>query len=117
MSVAPTWTPRILDRQSFRLVPIVLIAAFSWQWAMAQTVVPAAKRTIHEIWTLKDGAPEAARAFAQTADGYREDREERPDSPLRHFPDIETQGGHARVTDLKFAHSHDQRWAFSKQCY
>ena len=104
MSVAPTWTPRILDRQPFRLVPIVLIAAFSWQWAMAQTGVPGAQRTIHEIWTLKDGAPEAARAFAQTADGYPGDREGRPDSPPRHFPDIETQGGHARVRDLRFTH-------------
>ena len=104
MSVAPTWTPRILDRQPFRLVPIVLIAAFGWQLAMAQTVVPGAQRTIHEIWTLKDGAPEPARAFAQTADGYRGDREGRPDSPPRHFHDIDTQGGHARVRDLKFTH-------------
>src|SRR5580704_16914190 len=37
MSVAPTGTPRILDRRPLGLVPIVLIAAFSWQWAMAQT--------------------------------------------------------------------------------
>jgi hypothetical protein len=77
MSVAPTSTPRILDRRQFRLVPIVLIAAFSWQWAMAQTVVPGALRIIHEIWTFKDDAPVAARAFAQTADGYRGDREGR----------------------------------------
>jgi hypothetical protein len=116
MSVASTWTPRILDRQPFRLVPIVWIAAFSWRWAMAQIGVPGAQRIIHEIWTLEDGAPEAARAFAQTADGSRGDREGRPDSPPRHFPDIETQGGHARVRDLRFTHLTTNDGLSQKQC-
>jgi ligand-binding sensor domain-containing protein/signal transduction histidine kinase len=71
---------------------------------MAQTVVPGTQRIFYGIWTLKDGAPKAARAFAQTADGSRGDREGRPDSPSRHFPDIETQRGDARVRDLRFTH-------------
>jgi ligand-binding sensor domain-containing protein/signal transduction histidine kinase len=104
MSVAPAGTPRILDRRPLGLVPMVLIAAFSWQWAMAQTGVPGAQRNIHENWAINDGAPDAARAFAQTADGYRPDREGRPDSPPGHFSDIETQGGYARVKDLRFTH-------------
>ncbi len=68
MSVAPIWTRRILDRR--RLALIVLIAAFGWQWAIPQAVAPAGPRIIHEIWTFKDGAPDAVWALAQTDDGY-----------------------------------------------
>ena len=70
MSVRPIWTPRILDRRPFRLVPILLIAVFSWQWGMAETAAPQAQRIIHESWTFKEGAPAAVWALAQTADGY-----------------------------------------------
>ena len=70
ISVAPIWTRRVLDRRPFWLLPIVLIAAFSWQWAMAETVVPGGQRIIHESWTFKDGAPDAVWALAQTADDY-----------------------------------------------
>ena len=70
MSVAPIWTSRILDRRPFRLVPILLIAAFSWQWAMAQAAAPQSQRIIHESWTFKHGAPEGVSALAQTADGF-----------------------------------------------
>ncbi len=70
MSVAPIWTSRILDRRPFRLVPILLIAAFSWQWAMAQAAAPQSQRVIHESWTFKHGAPEGVSALAQTADGF-----------------------------------------------
>jgi signal transduction histidine kinase/ligand-binding sensor domain-containing protein len=70
MSGAPIRTPRILDRRSFRLIPILLIAAFSWQWAMAERAVPQAQRIIHESWTFKEGAPVAVWALAQTADDY-----------------------------------------------
>jgi signal transduction histidine kinase/ligand-binding sensor domain-containing protein len=58
------------DRPLFRLVLILLIAAFSWQWGMAETAVPQAQRIIHESWTFKDGAPEGVSALAQTADGF-----------------------------------------------
>ena len=104
MSVAPNWTPRILFPRPFRLVLILLIATFSWQWAMAQTVVPEGQRMIRELWAFKDGAPEAVTAFAQTADGYRGDREGRPDSPPRQFQSIDAQSGPAPMTDLKFTH-------------
>jgi signal transduction histidine kinase/ligand-binding sensor domain-containing protein len=70
MSVAPGLMKSILDRWSFRLVPIVLIAVFSWQWAVAQAAVSAGPRIIHETWIFKDGAPEAVQALAQTTDGY-----------------------------------------------
>ena len=70
MSVAPIWAKSILHRRSFPLVPIVLIAAFGWQWAMAQAAVPGDQRIIHDSWTFKDGAPEAVEALAQTDDGY-----------------------------------------------
>ncbi len=55
---------------SFRLVVILLIAAFTCPWAEAQTSAAADQRIIHESWTFKEGAPEQPRAFAQTADGY-----------------------------------------------
>jgi anti-sigma regulatory factor (Ser/Thr protein kinase) len=48
----------------------VLIAAFSWRWAIAATAVPGDQQIIHESWTFKDGAPDAVWALAQTADGY-----------------------------------------------
>ena len=70
MSRTPNWMKSILDRWSFRLVPVVLIAACGWQWAMAQQLVPGGQRIIHESWTFKDGAPDAVWALAQTADGY-----------------------------------------------
>ena len=57
MSVAPKRTKSILDRCSLRLVPIMLIVTFGWQWAIAQAVVPGGQRIIHENWTFKDGAP------------------------------------------------------------
>ena len=49
---------------------IVLIAAFSSQWATAQTPPSEGQRIVHESWTFKDGAPEGVQALAQTADGY-----------------------------------------------
>lgn len=70
MSDAPIWMPASLVRRPFRLVPILLIAALSWQGAMAQAVAPADQRIIHESWTFKDGAPESVEALAQTTDGY-----------------------------------------------
>lgn len=51
------------------LIVAVLIAAFSSQWAMAQTAPSEVQRLVHESWTFKDGAPEPS-AFAQTADAY-----------------------------------------------
>src|SRR5271166_5736904 len=70
MSVAPIWTPRILDRLRFRLLLLVIVAACGSRWGVAQTAVPSDQRIIHESWTFKDGAPEGVRAFAQSADGY-----------------------------------------------
>ncbi len=70
MRVAPIWTKRILDRLSFRLVLIVVIAAFSWRWAIAATAVPGGQRIIHESWTFKEDAPESVETLAQTTDGY-----------------------------------------------
>ena len=70
MRVAPIWTKIILDRWSFRLVMIALIAALSWRWAVAATTEPGHLRIIHESWTFKDGAPDAVWALAQTADDY-----------------------------------------------
>jgi signal transduction histidine kinase/streptogramin lyase len=58
------------DGLPFRIVLILLIAAFSWQWGMAETAVPQAQRIIPESWTFKDGAPEGVNALAQTADGF-----------------------------------------------
>ena len=49
---------------------MVLIAAFSSQWAMAEAAVPGGQRIVHQSWTFKDGAPEGVQALAQTADGY-----------------------------------------------
>jgi signal transduction histidine kinase/ligand-binding sensor domain-containing protein len=69
MSVVGISTPKTLNRRVFRLVPIVLIAAFAWEWAMAETVVRE-QRIIHQSWTFKDGAPDAVWALAQTADDY-----------------------------------------------
>ena len=50
--------------------------------------------------------PRPATGFAHptTKAGVRGDREGRADSPLREFQSFDTQGGHARVIDLKFAH-------------
>src|ERR1017187_10985753 len=58
------------DGLPFRIVLILLIAAFSWQWGMAETAVPQAQRIIPESWTFKDGAPEGVNALAQTAAGF-----------------------------------------------
>ena len=54
----------------FRLFLTLLVAAFSRQWARAQTASPGGQRIIHESWTFKEGAPESVEALAQTADGY-----------------------------------------------
>ena len=70
MSIALIWMRGIPGRRLVRLVLIVLIAAFSWQWGRAQTAVPGGQRLIDEFWTFKQGAPEAVRPFAQTTDGY-----------------------------------------------
>ena len=50
--------------------------------------------------------PRPATGFAHptTKAGTRGDREGRADSPIREFQSFDTQGGHARVRDLKFAH-------------
>ena len=58
------------DGLPFRLVLMVLLATFSCPWARPQTPVPTGPRIIHESWTFKEGAPEAAEALAQTTDGY-----------------------------------------------
>ena len=70
MSDAPNWMPGSLVRRPFRLVPILLIAAFGLQGAMAQAVAPEGPRITHESWTFKDGAPDAVQALAQSTDGY-----------------------------------------------
>ena len=54
----------------FRPVLTVLVALCICQCSGAEIALPAGQRIIHEIWTFKDGAPDVARAFAQTADGY-----------------------------------------------
>src|ERR1700760_4746788 len=101
MSVSPTWTPRILDRLPAGLVPIALIAAFSWQCAMAQTGVAGARRDIHKNWAIK-GASEVATAFAQSAG--TEDRAGKPDSPPGHLSEMETQVSYAQANSLRFTH-------------
>jgi hypothetical protein len=53
-----------------RLVLTAAFAALCCYAAAAQTPVAGDQRIIHEFWTFKNGALEAARAFAQTADGY-----------------------------------------------
>ncbi len=58
------------DGLPFRLVLMVLLAPFTWQWGMAEAAVPQAQRIIHESWTFKNGAPEGVNALAQTADGF-----------------------------------------------
>ncbi|HTN50174.1 MAG TPA: triple tyrosine motif-containing protein [Burkholderiaceae bacterium] len=61
--------PTILLRFSLSPLVILLIAAFSSQWAAAQTTA-AAPWVVQERWAFKDGAPETPAALAQTADGY-----------------------------------------------
>jgi hypothetical protein len=52
-----------------------------------------------------------------TKTGFPGERERRSDSPPRHFHDIETQGGLARLTKRPQIHpSRHQRWLVSKQC-
>lgn len=58
----------VLGRQLFCV--LIVVVACGCQWATAETAVPEGQPLVHQIWTFKDGAPEGARAFAQTADGY-----------------------------------------------
>ncbi len=58
------------DGLPFRLVLMVLLAPFTWQWGIAEAAVPQAQRIIHESWTFRNGAPEGVNALAQTADGF-----------------------------------------------
>jgi signal transduction histidine kinase/ligand-binding sensor domain-containing protein len=60
----------ILARFPLLSLAIVLIAAVSSQWAMAQTAPSGTQPIVHESWTFKDGAPQESTAFAQTTDGY-----------------------------------------------
>ncbi|MFO1324512.1 MAG: triple tyrosine motif-containing protein [Burkholderiales bacterium] len=52
------------------LAVIGLLAALSFQPALAQTAPSGDQRIVQESWTFKDGAPEFPTSFAQTADGY-----------------------------------------------
>jgi signal transduction histidine kinase/ligand-binding sensor domain-containing protein/DNA-binding NarL/FixJ family response regulator len=53
-----------------RLTCVLLIVAYVWQLAIAQTAVSEGQRIIHENWTFRDGAPEGVEALAQTTDGF-----------------------------------------------
>ena len=62
-------------------------------------------RIIHASCAVADEPRPAIRiADRATKAGFRGDRKERPDSAARHFQNIHAQGGHARLSDLKFTH-------------
>ncbi len=64
---------------------------------------------VHTSWRMRDGSAPGSPGNLRfthltTKAGFRGDREGKADSTSRNFQNIPAQGGHARVTDLKFTH-------------